>query len=69
MFKFDMTTECNYASFHDNETGRIVHVDSFDNVEFNAWITRGDEYLQLGSFKAESNDSLNSTLNKLVNNK
>jgi hypothetical protein len=66
MFDFKMTTEENFATFREQETGRYVFVDSFDNVEFNVRIGAIEESRDLGSVVAESDDVLNRKLSELV---
>lgn len=70
MFTFDMPVACNYASFFDRDSGRTIHVDSFDNVEFTAWETgKNDFHRTLGTFTANSDKELNDTLSELATNK
>ena len=66
MFAFKMSTNENFASFREENTGRVVFVDSFDNVEFNVRIGTMEETRDLGSVIAESDEVLNKKLCELV---
>lgn len=66
MFAFKMTRNENFAAFREEETGRFVFVDSFDNIEFNVRIGTIEESRDLGSVVAESDEILNKKLLELV---
>ena len=69
MFDFRMSRDENFATFRDRETGRVVFVDSFDNIEFNVRLGTMEESRDLGSFVAESDEVLNKKLHELVAHK
>ncbi|PKE30950.1 hypothetical protein CWS43_09725 [Rahnella sp. AA] len=65
MFKFNMLVQQNYASFQD-EAGRCVIVDSFDNKEFDVRFgTRSNSKL-IGTVVADSDAELNERLEQVV---
>lgn len=66
MFSFRMTTQENFASFRDVETGQFVFVDSFDNHEFNVRFGTMESSEDLGTIEADCDDTLNSKLRELV---
>jgi hypothetical protein len=59
MIDFKMTTAENFASFVDAETGVVVFVDSFDNIEFDVRVGGFLETKPLGSIKAKDDKTLN----------
>ncbi|MDH6157079.1 hypothetical protein H4V96_001181 [Janthinobacterium sp. CG_23.4] len=61
-----MSTDENFASFRDGETGRFVFVDSFDNEEFNVRFGTLSESRELGVITAKSDEILNKKLQELV---
>lgn len=66
MFNFRMTTQENFASFRDSESGKVVYVDSFDNYEFNVRFGTVESTEDLGTIEADCDDTLNSKLRDLV---
>ncbi len=66
MFDFRMTVRENFASFRDSETGNVVYVDSFDNIEFNVRFGTIDATEDLGTIEAATDEALNAKLRDLV---
>lgn len=66
MFDFRMSLGENFASFRDDDTGRFVFVDSFDNHEFNVRMGTLRDSRFIGTFVADSSDALNAKLRELV---
>lgn len=66
MFNFCMSTDENFASFNDGDTGRVVYVDSFDNREFNVRFGTISKTIDLGTVEAETDEALNQRLRELV---
>lgn len=64
MFKFDMQTNQNYASFYNSESGQAVFVDSFDNEEFDVRVGTLRESKYLTTVHASNDDELNQKLNE-----
>jgi hypothetical protein len=65
MFKFNMLVRQNYASFQD-EAGRCVIVDSFDNKEFDVRFGTRSYSKLIGTVVAESDAELNERLEQVV---
>ena len=69
MFDFRMSTEDNFASFCDQDSGNYVFVDSFDNVEFNVSYGSLTDHMPIGVIQADSDAVLNEKLRELVRKK
>jgi len=65
MIHFNMTTQENFAHFKDSERDLHVFVDSFDNKQFNVRIGSLEYSEPVGSFYADSDETLNAQLSKL----
>ncbi|SUB07727.1 hypothetical protein [Pantoea agglomerans] len=64
MFKFDMLLEQNYASFYDEESGKAVFVDSFDNEEFDVRVGTLRKSKYVTTVHACNDEELNQKLNE-----
>ncbi|WP_010246489.1 hypothetical protein [Pantoea agglomerans] len=64
MFKFDMLLEQNYASFYDEESGKAVFVDSFDNEEFDVRVGTLRQSKYVTTVHACNDEELNQKLNE-----
>ena len=69
MFNFSMSTRENFATFTDQETGKVVFVDSFDNREFEVRYGTLEESVPLGSVRADNDEMLNRQLAELIRQK
>ena len=66
--KFDMSIEDNFASFIDDNTGKSIFVDSFDNKEFEVRIGTVSESKPAGKITACTTKELNEKLTELYQN-
>jgi hypothetical protein len=64
-----MSTDQNFASFRDQDSGNYVFVDSFDNVEFNVSYGSLLSHEPIGVVRADSDAVLNDKLRELVRKK
>lgn len=69
MFNFCMSTDENFASFNDRDTGRVVYVDSFDNREFSVRLGTVEETVEIGTILADSDQVLNQKLHEIVDSR
>jgi len=69
MFEIRMSTDQNFASFRDQDSGDYVFVDSFDNVEFNVSYGSLMNHETIGVVRADSDAVLNDKLRELVRKK
>lgn len=65
MFKFNMLVQQNYASFQD-DAGRCVIVDSFDNKEFDVRVGSRAHSKLVATVVAESDAELNEKLEQVA---
>lgn len=63
---YSMSVNENYASFTDQDTGKTVFVDSFDNHEFEVRYGTIEESASLGRIQAGSDAELNRKLQELL---
>lgn len=66
MFVFNMSIKENFASFKDDNSEKVVFVDSFDNHEFSVRFGTIEQSFDIGSIFANSDEQLNQQLSYLV---
>lgn len=66
MFVFNMSVKENFASFKDNNSDKIVLIDSFDNKEFSVRLGNIEQSFLVGNIFANTDDELNTQLTTLI---
>lgn len=66
MFVFNMSVKENFASFKDNNSEKIVLIDSFDNKEFSVRLGNIEQSFLVGNIFANTDDELNTQLTTLI---